>query len=41
MSGLCLPVDRERAMSCGFDFFLRKPADPLEFEAVVKSCLSP
>jgi CheY-like chemotaxis protein len=41
MSGLCQPVDRERALKCGFDYFLRKPADPVLFQTVVKSFLSP
>ena len=41
MSGLCLPKYRERALNCGFDYFLRKPADPALLQSVVKSLLCP
>ena len=37
LSGLCRAVDQERAMSSGFDYFLRKPADPSILEWVIRT----
>jgi CheY-like chemotaxis protein len=40
LTGLCRPVDRQRAMASGFDFFLLKPTDPSLLESYVKSSLA-
>jgi CheY-like chemotaxis protein len=37
LTGLCRPVDRERAMTSGFDHFLAKPAEPSTLESVVRA----
>ncbi len=37
LTGLCRPADRARAMTSGFDYFLRKPAEPSELEWAVKA----
>jgi CheY-like chemotaxis protein len=39
LTGLCQRADRERAMCCGFDYFLPKPAEPSLLEWAVQTSL--